>query len=37
MMLDPEEALYCMKITLEVIKINRVSSGKSIKLLIFII
>lgn len=37
MMLDPEEALYCMKITLEVIKTNKLSSGKSIKLLIFII
>lgn len=37
MMLDPEEALYCMKITLEIIKINELTAGKSLKLLIYII
>lgn len=36
-MLDPEEALFCAKITLEVIKINKLTGGKTIKLLIYIV
>lgn len=37
MLLDSSEALYCMKFTVEVIKANKLSSSKSIKLLTFII
>lgn len=36
MLLDPSEALYCTKFTLEIIKCNKLSSSKSIKLLTYI-